>query len=124
MNRDAAFRRTRVRHELVPLLDAIAERDVTAVVARQADLLRDDAAFLDELAAAIDPTDAAALAAAPVSLGRRAVRRWLSGEHPPDGATIERVLAVARKDAVACDVGGGRRVRRSAGRLVLGTGSP
>jgi tRNA(Ile)-lysidine synthase len=49
-NSDPAFRRNRVRHELLPLLDAIAERDVAALVARQADLLRDDAALLDELA--------------------------------------------------------------------------
>jgi hypothetical protein len=53
----------------------------------------------------------------------RAVRRWLrSGpeQHPPDAATVARVLAVARGEAVATDVGGGRSVRRSAGRLHLG----
>ena len=64
-NTDPAFRRNRVRHELIPLLEAIAARDVVPVLARQADLVRDDAALLDELAAAIDPTDAGALAAAP-----------------------------------------------------------
>ena len=116
-------RRNRVRHELLPLLDTIAERDVVPVLARQAELLRADAAVLEELAAALDPTDAAALAAAPPALARRAVRRWLrSGDeqHPPDGATVERVLAVARGAAVACEVGGGRSVRRSRGRLRLG----
>lgn len=116
-NRDLALRRNRVRHELLPLLDRIAERDVAAVLARQAGLLREEAALLDELAGAIDPTDAAALAAAPPPLARRAIRRWLAGEHPPDAATVERVLAVARGDAVATDVGGGRRVARTAGRL-------
>jgi tRNA(Ile)-lysidine synthase len=123
MNADPAFRRTRVRAELLPLLDAIAERDVAAVVARQAGLLRDDADELDRLAAAIDPTDAAALRTAPVALARRAVRRWLSGEHPPDAATVERVLAVAAKTALACEVGDGRRVRRRDGRLVLEPGT-
>jgi tRNA(Ile)-lysidine synthase len=119
MNADPLFRRTRVRHELLPLADAIAERDVAAVIARQAGLLREDAALLEELARAIDPTDAAALAAAPLALARRAVRRWLAVAHPPDAATVDRVLAVANKEAKACDVGGGRRVRRSEGRLVL-----
>jgi hypothetical protein len=38
----------------------IAERDVVPILARTADLLRDDDTFLDELAAAIDPTDAKA----------------------------------------------------------------
>jgi tRNA(Ile)-lysidine synthase len=121
-NDDPAFRRNRVRHELVPLVDAIAERDVSPVLARQAELLRDDAELLDVLALEIDPTDAAALAAAPAPLARRAVRRWLrSGPeaHPPDAATIERVLAVARLERVAGDVGGGREVRRRRGRLSL-----
>src|SRR5262245_18219618 len=118
-NDDPAIRRNRVRHELVPLLDAIAARDVTPVIARQADLARADAALLDELAAALDPTDARALAAAPRPLARRAVRRWLSTEHPPDLATVERVLAVARGEAKATDAGEGRRVSRSQGRLRL-----
>ncbi|MDD9369395.1 MAG: tRNA lysidine(34) synthetase TilS, partial [Acidimicrobiales bacterium] len=76
-NDDPAFRRNRVRHELIPLLDAIAARDVAPVLARQADLVRDDVALLDELAADLDPTDARALADAPAPLARRAVRRWL-----------------------------------------------
>jgi tRNA(Ile)-lysidine synthase len=123
-NADPAFRRNRVRHELLPLLDAIAERDVAAIVARQAGHLRDDAAFLEELARGLDPTDAVTLAAAPIALSRRAIRRWLTDEHPPDAAAVERVLAVANKAVAACDVGGGRRVRRSQGRLVLETPGP
>jgi tRNA(Ile)-lysidine synthase len=121
-NLDPAFRRNRVRHELLPLLDAIAERDLVPVLARQAELLRDDARLLDELAAALDPTDAAALAAAPPALARRAVRRWLRDgpeQHPPDRATVDRVLAVAGGSAAACEVGGGRAVRRHRGRLHL-----
>lgn len=122
-NVDPAFRRNRVRHELLPMLDAIAQRDVTPVLARQADLLRADAELLDALAAGLDPTDARALGAAPAPLARRAVRSWLRAgdeRHPPDAATVERVLAVARNEALACDVGGGRSVRRSGGRLLLG----
>jgi tRNA(Ile)-lysidine synthase len=121
-NDDPRFRRNRVRHELVPLLDAIAERDVAGVLARQADHLRSDAALLDELSRALDPTDARALAAAPAPLAARAVRRWLRDGpemHPPDAATVARVLAVARGEAVACDVGGGRAVRRHAQRLYV-----
>jgi tRNA(Ile)-lysidine synthase len=124
-NASLAHRRNRVRHELLPLLDAIAERDVAALLARQADGLRAEADLLDELAAAVDPTDARALAAAPVAVARRAVRRWLTGTgpgaYPPDAATVERVLAVARGEAAGCDVGGGRHVRRSAMRLSLAT---
>ena len=125
-NDDPAFRRNRVRRDLVPLLDAIAEREVVPVIARQAELIRADVALLDELAAAIDPQDARALAGAPTPLARRAVRRWLrragSGgaeQHPPDAASTDRVLAVARGDAVACELAGGWRVARSGGRLRL-----
>jgi tRNA(Ile)-lysidine synthase len=116
-NDDPAFRRNRIRHELLPLLNAIAERDIAAVLARQADLLRDEADLLDELALTIEPTDAAAVREAPLALARRALRRWLADPYPPDAATVERVLAVARGDAVACEVAGGRRVARSGGRL-------
>jgi tRNA(Ile)-lysidine synthase len=120
-NADPSYRRNRVRHELLPLLDAIAERDVVAILARQAPLLRDEAELLDGLAAVLDPTDALALAAAPVALARRAVRRWLTAgcDHPPDGATVDRVLAVARGEMRAADVGAGRRVSRTAQRLRL-----
>jgi len=125
-NRDSAFRRNRVRHELLPLLDDIAERDIVPILARQTDLARDDVAFLDGLSAVLDPCDARALAAAPAPLARRAVRRWLrtggpGGDelHPPDGASVDRVLAVARGEAVACELPGGWRVARSRGRLRL-----
>ncbi|MFN2607232.1 MAG: tRNA lysidine(34) synthetase TilS [Acidimicrobiales bacterium] len=125
-NADPAFRRNRVRAELLPLADAIAERDVAGVVARQAGVLRDDATFLDQLAAAVDPTDARALAAAPLPLARRAVRRWLSEGrgHPPSSAAVERVLAVARGDRRATETGDGRRVSRSRGTLSLGGWQP
>lgn len=124
-NADLSLRRNRVRHQLLPLLDDLAERDVAAVLARQAALLADDADLLDALAAELDPTDARALAAAPRPLARRAVRRWLvaSGRdherHPPDAATVERVLAVARGEAKACETGDGLGVARTGGRLYL-----
>lgn len=121
-NDDPVHRRNRVRHELLPLLDALAGRDVAAVLARQAAVLRDDADLLDALAAALDPTDAPALAAAPVALARRSVRRWLAphlGGYPPDGDAVARVLAVARGDALACELAGGVRVERHQQRLTV-----
>src|SRR5262249_37296745 len=95
---------TPTRHELLPLLDAIADRDVAALLARQASTLRDEADLLDSLAGALDPTDARALAAAPAALARRAVRRWLTCGYPPEAAAVEPVLAVAPGEAVACDI--------------------
>lgn len=125
-NIDPSFRRNRVRHELLPLLSEIAERDVVPVLARQAELTRDDATLLDALAGELDPSDARALADAPVALARRAVRLWLRGAgpggdelHPPEAAAVDRVLAVARGEATACELGGGWRVARHVGRLRL-----
>ncbi len=106
--------RNRVRHELLPLATEIASRDLTPILTRTADLLRDDDRYLDALAEAIDATDAKAVAAAHPVLARRALRRWLSVDgYPPDAASIERVLGVARGDGIACELPGGRRVERS-----------
>jgi len=124
MNDDPRFLRVRVRRELLPLLDDIASRDIVPVLLRQADLMRADDDLLDVLAAEIDPTDAIALAKAPTALARRAVRKWLSTEHPPDLATVDRVLDVARGNAPGCDIGANRQVRRTAQRLRIESITP
>lgn len=118
-NDDDRFQRNRIRHEVLPLLQSISQRDVVSVIARQAELVRDDDALLDELASALDPTDAKAIAAAPQALARRALRMWLAHPYPPDLATVERVLCVARGETPGCDVGGGRQVKRSQQRLKI-----
>ena len=118
-NADPRFWRSRVRHEVVPLLCDIAGRDVVPLLARGSGLAAADADLLDVLAADIDPTSAAELREAPVALARRAIRAWLRTDHPPDAATVERVLEVARHTHRATEVGGGRRVTRSADRLRL-----
>lgn len=122
-NDDPRFTRNRVRHELLPLLADISRRDPVPILVRQAQLLGDDASFLDYLAGHLDPIDARAATAASPVLARRAIRAWLrttaDEHHPPSAADVERVLGVARGDAVACEVSGGRRVQRSAGRMTL-----
>ncbi|MCU1495668.1 MAG: tilS [Acidimicrobiaceae bacterium] len=121
-NNDPAYQRNRIRHELLPLAGEIARRDLVPLLSRQAGLLADEVDLLDQLAGRLDPTDARALADAPVVLARRAVRRWLAGldgrGYPPDAAAVERVIAVAGGAVVACEVAGGLRVRRSKGRLL------
>jgi tRNA(Ile)-lysidine synthase len=119
-NSDPRFRRNRVRHDVLPLLDRLAERDLAPILSRTASLLRDDDDLLDELAAALDPADARALAAAPLPLARRSLRAWLSLDgYPPTVAEIDRVLDVARGDAEACEISGRRRISRSGQRLSL-----
>ena len=118
-NDDPRFQRNRVRHELVPLLDSIARRDVAAIIARDSLLIGDDEQYLQELASFIDVHDAQALAAAPLPLARRAIRMWLANPYPPDSATVERVLDVARGIHPGCNIDGNRQVRRSNQRLRL-----
>jgi tRNA(Ile)-lysidine synthase len=124
-NRDPAILRNRVRHELLPLACAIAGRDVVPLLARTAAVLRGDAELLADAGGSLDATDAKALALARPALARRAVRSWLAAHaaYPPSAAAVDRVLAVARGDAVACEVAGVGRIERHAQRLVVRAGA-
>jgi tRNA(Ile)-lysidine synthase len=125
MNADPRFLRSRVRHELLPWLAEIAGRDVVSVIARSAEAAAQDVAILEALADEVDPTDARAVSVAPPALARRALRKWFleagidPDGHPPTLAVLDRAMAVARGDAVACEVGFGWRLRRSRQRLAL-----
>ncbi|MDQ3254893.1 MAG: TilS substrate-binding domain-containing protein, partial [Acidobacteriota bacterium] len=126
MNDDERYARVRVRHHLLPLMEAFNPQVVEAL-ARTADLLRDDAAALDELAArlldeardetatvgagglttpeamsavvlpAAPPLRVNVLTAASAAVRRRALRLWL-GHGRGDLRRIEmgHVLAVER----------------------------
>ena len=118
-NADMKFLRNQIRNQLLPQINEISQRDVAPILARQAELFRDDADFLDSLAKQLDPTDAKALASAPRALARRAIRIWLTEIYPPDSATVERVLDVARGVTTACEIGMNREVRRSQQRLQI-----
>jgi tRNA(Ile)-lysidine synthase len=118
-NFELKFLRNQVRQKLLPLMNEVSQRDIAQILARQADLFRDDSDFLDTLAREIDPTDAKSLSTAPIALARRAVRIWLTEKYPPDAATVERVLDVARGATTACEIGMNREVRRSNQRLQI-----
>ena len=119
-NADQRFVRNRVRHEVLPLLSDVANRDVVPLLVRTSDVLRADDRLLDLLAAEIDPTDALALGAADPALARRALRAWISaGRYPPDVATLDRAMDVVRGAARACDLGAGRRLQRHRQRLEI-----
>ncbi|MHB1138943.1 MAG: tRNA lysidine(34) synthetase TilS [Microthrixaceae bacterium] len=122
-NTDPRFTRNRIRHEVLPLLDEVAARDVTPLLCRLAELSAEQADLLGDLAAAEDATDAARLVALPGPVAAEVIRRWWTREtadpYPPDAAAVARILDVASGGAVACEVGGRWRVRRSRGRLSL-----
>ena len=116
-NMDPQFRRNRIRHELLPLLCDIADRDLVPVLVRQAELFRDGSKFISEEAQKIDPTNTRELESVPRIISREAIRNWIwetrGDDHPPDLATIDRVLDVAYLESIATDVGKGWRVART-----------
>ena len=124
-NSDPRFRRNRVRSEVLPLLCDVAGRDVVPLLARSAAVAAADVELLDRLAADLDPLDVKALRAAPAALAHRALRAWLRSPeagataelHPPSAAEVARVMEVVDGSRRACQISGGRRVSRRAGRL-------
>ena len=119
-NAEARFTRNRIRQEVMPLLADVAGRDPVPTLARHAILAGEATGLLDGLVADIDVSDLTALADLGDDLVRLAVRRWLAEQadgRPPDAASVDRVLDVVRGRAVATEVVGGHRVRRSGGRL-------
>jgi tRNA(Ile)-lysidine synthase len=118
MNEELRHRRVWLRREVIPRLEQGASRDIVEVLARQADLLRDDDVLLDDLAQQHVTDDARAIAELPPALARRVIRQWL-GSPPPAAATVERVLAIARGERSAAQLAGGGRVERVGGRIVF-----
>ena len=123
MNDDPRFVRNRIRHEVLPLLADVSGRDPIPLLARHAMRAAEATHLLSGLVADVDPTDVRALAEWPDDLVRLALRGWLTRGAdglPPDSASVERVLDVARGRIRATEVVGGYRVVRSAGRLSHG----
>ena len=129
-NESPDFRRNRVRHELMSILDDIAERDVVPILARQAALLYDERTWLDELAlddraVTLADADCRVLRTWP----RARLRRWLraqlraddvgDGSHPPSADEVERAIEVVRGNVVATELSGGRRLSRRDQHLTL-----
>lgn len=129
-NDDLRYRRNRVRHQLLPTMNELAERDVVPILARQADVLFEERSWLAALTRAdrdiaIADVDCRELRDWP----RARLRRWLRvrlarvdeghDEHPPSAAEVERALEVIDGEAVATELSGGRRLSRRGRRLAL-----
>lgn len=75
-NSDPAYRRARIRADLMPLLENVLGGGVVEALARTADQVRADGAFLDSLAAAVaTPRVVATLTDLPAALRSRVLRR-------------------------------------------------
>jgi tRNA(Ile)-lysidine synthase len=129
-NDSPAFRRNRVRHELLPMMRDVAERDIVPLLARQAALMYDERVWLDELSLA---DDALTLATADCRILREwplaRLRRWLrvelrtvdqgDGHHPPSADEVERAIQVVHGNVVATELSASRRLARRDQHLTL-----
>ena len=88
-NYDPRFRRNRIRHEILPLMNEVAQRDVVPLLTRAAKLAETDRDLLDCLAEQVDATDAASLASASWLITFAEVRRRFAVS----------TMAVAEKEA-------------------------
>ncbi len=128
-NDDLAVPRNAVRRRVIPLLEGLNPRAADNL-ARTADLIREEDAFLDELASSALVADARDgctrfdrddLLALPMALRRRALRLAFPSP-PPDAATIDRILDLASggRSGDAIDVAQGLNARLEYGSLLLG----
>ena len=120
-NATDAFLRNRLRHHVMPLLRA-ENPSVAVGLSAAAQRIREDAALLDELAAAVDPTDIAALRAAPAPLRRRAIEGFLrqNGFPEPSAEHIAQAERVVFSENPSARVTfGGLTLRRSYDKLCI-----
>ncbi|MGJ9422129.1 tRNA lysidine(34) synthetase TilS [Aeromicrobium sp. CF3.5] len=96
-NADPAFRRSRLRTEVLPLLEDVLGGGAAAALARTADQVRADNDHLDDLAAAIRTDVAADLADLPPALRTRVLRRAaLDAGARPDELSAHHVAELDR----------------------------
>jgi tRNA(Ile)-lysidine synthase len=129
-NADLAYRRARVRHEVLPVLERQLGPGVAAALARSADLLRADADALDEWAeretlrlVADGVVDAIGVSALPRAVRTRVLRRAaiMAGSAPSDLTAGHVVtldsLVMGQTVGATAHLPGGVRAERLGGRL-------
>lgn len=137
-NADLGNPRNRVRHVVLPALDAAYGGPTRAQLAGAAELVREDGQFLDEMAAGRLQVlarrgpegvsfDARALAGEPRAILRRLllqVMREASGSREVGLAHVELALDVLRGEGRAADIPGGRWELRRGTLVLVATGRP
>lgn len=135
-NQDLSILRNRVRHRVLPFLERELNPSVRTVLARTADLLREEEAWLGGLTrqalrscraadAGGTALRASRLGAQPLALARRIVRLWLVGAGVPaervDYEAVERVvgLLAGKTGARRADMGEAWLVERRYDRLTV-----
>jgi tRNA(Ile)-lysidine synthase len=129
-NADPSFRRVRLRHEVLPLLEEVLAGGVAEALARTALLLQQDLDALDQLCAGSDGRSerrdelpVAELAGKPTAVRSRVLRDWLAAvcPHALSGVHLAALdaLVVSWHGQGPIDLPGGYRVERASGTLKL-----
>jgi tRNA(Ile)-lysidine synthase len=128
-NADRAFTRVRLRTEVLPLLEDVLGGGVAAALARTAELMSDDLAALDEIAAAVFAQvksgigiDATALGRHQPAVRRRVLRSWAAaaGAGPLAADHLSRLdrLVSSGHDGASVRMPGAIDAVRTAGRVL------
>jgi tRNA(Ile)-lysidine synthase len=124
-NADHAFLRNRVRHELLPLLEAKYNKGIRNALARLADLLRGENKLLDTLTAAIyaetydefdHSLDCSVMAKYPLAARRRILRHWL--KENAVNAVASDYPAINKLDSMLMNAAAGRSLALAGGIIV------
>ncbi|HJQ02851.1 MAG TPA: tRNA lysidine(34) synthetase TilS [Jatrophihabitans sp.] len=129
-NTDPRFQRSRLRAEVLPLLDDVLQGGVVPALARTAGQLQDVLDALDLLAGTVlasakstDGLDARMLAGQPNAVVSRVVKRWAeaAGAGALSAVHVKQLSALVLRwhGQAGVDLPGGRRAVRTAGRLRL-----
>ncbi len=123
-NAEPVAARNRLRNELLPLANAIFDRDVTPAILRLAEQQRADQTFLSDTLAAVPLTPrlpVATLRKFSPSLAQRLLVKWLTEEHRITSISSQLVHAAMRlvheSSPASVNLPANRRLRRTAGEL-------
>ncbi|MDO9541947.1 MAG: tRNA lysidine(34) synthetase TilS [Kiritimatiellia bacterium] len=124
-NADPAFLRNRVRHELLPLLEAKYNKGIRQALIRLADVLRRENELLDTLAAAIyaeafdksrTALNCAVMVKHTLAVRRRVLRHWLKASDINAGTL--NFQTINKLDSLLMNPAGGRSMELSGGIII------
>ncbi len=124
-NDETVFRRNKIRHLVIPLLNEISEKDVVPLINRSADHVRDTHQQILRASQTHigDPSCVEQMRNAPQVVAKQAMHKWLKenvkGNKMIDAATVERAMDVVSGKVKATQIPGGYTLRRTKGQLRL-----
>ena len=128
-NREVAFTRNRIRHELLPVVERVFGRDVRGAVWRTAVLLRAEEEWLASLVGGEMEAQphVSELRKMPLAQQRRCILAWLRKSGVPDAGfdpveTVRSLLEIGVHTPAKVNLPGNWHARRRAGRLFLERG--